>query len=333
MTERTARIAISITNPVAQQLAVTMFSSAGARVDVFENIKAILDVADTIQAIVLGLDAFPDETLEALTSLRERLAKLPIYVITAAAGQRHAKRAQLHGATRVIPYGELEQQIESLVQEIAQSSGISNADVHPPGWVPPSRDQGYDVESMDLNDWLSSPENRRLLGMRAESINDNSATATTRATPQAHPHRPEPGTHRPSTESIASTPPRQDEQTKTPPTAATTPGEIADGANFQRIVEAQHQHDQQNAAIAEDILQREQDIRAELKREFLQAISEQIATSEAKLIERIDQSLANTTRGNALAIRKVKLMAGVLAAAAVLLVIAAVGGVWALGAF
>lgn len=184
MPERTVRVAISITNPVAEQLAVTMFSTTGARVDVFENVAAILDIADSIQAIVLGLDAFPDETLDALTLVRERLAEIPTYVISAA-GQRHAQRAQLHGATRVIPYGDLEQQIESLVQEIAESRGLSGAATHPPGWVPPNSDQGYDLASMDLNVWLSTPGNRRLLGMQEDPTNNRSSTASVQAAPRA----------------------------------------------------------------------------------------------------------------------------------------------------
>jgi hypothetical protein len=262
-------------------------------------------------------------------------------VISAAAGQRHAQRAQLHGATRVIPYGELEQQIESVVQEIAGSSGLSDADVHPPGWVPPSSDQGYDLESMDLNVWLSIPGNRRLLGMQEESTSYGSATASAqaapRATPQAFVDQPaagdQPGNHEPNSASLTHTSTRINPNPLAPLTEAAAPSAAFDGARFQEIVAAQSQHNQQNASIAENILGRERDIRAELKREFLQAVTAQIATSEAKLLERIDKSLANTTRDAAAAIGKVKLMAGVLAGAAVLLVLAAIGVVWTLGTY
>lgn len=324
MTERSVRIAISITNPVAQQLAYEMFSTTGARVDVFENVAEIIAVADDIQAVVLGLDAFPDDTFDALAALRERLPTTPIYVISAAAGQRHTERAERVGATHVIPYSDLKLRVGPLVQEIAQNSGMPDLGIRSPGWVPPSSDQGYDIESMDLNAWLSIPGNRRLMGMQEDSKSTDSVSAD--AENSAF------GDDGDAVEADAAVIPRA--PASAPRDAhggavgATAPAETAGDLDWAHIEESRARGDAQRAATLDAHLRREQHLRAELKNEFLQAISRQVASSEAKMLDQIDERLQKATRENAAAIRQVKLMASILAGAAALLLLAAIGMLW-----
>jgi len=165
MSKKPILIAVSIKDRVARQLACGMLSSAGASVQICDDAAAILQIADDLQAIVLGLAPVVDETVDTLVILRQRLATLPIYVITDTAGQRHAKRVKSFGATQVIPHEELQQRVGPLVQQIAQVNQIDDLSVRSPGWAANKIDQGYEVQSMDMEAWLSIPGNRRLLGL------------------------------------------------------------------------------------------------------------------------------------------------------------------------
>jgi len=325
MTERSVRVAISIKNPVAQQLACEMFSTTGVRIDVFDDPAAIINAADNIQAIVLGLDAFPEETLDALALLRKRLATTPIFVIAAAAGQRHTERAELSGATQVIPYSELKLRVGPLVQEIARSSGIQDWGIRSPGWAPPNSDQGYDIESMDLNAWLAIPGNRRLLGMQEEPKSNDATSGP----------RPQDGLGKdnPTTEPVTITPTSPDIHAEIVPTAATAQSGTVDSTDWTQIPAIRARQSAEDDAVSEAHLRREKQLIAELKSEFSQAMTRQIASSEAKILDRIDESLVKAMRDNATAIRQVKLMAGVIAGAAAFLVLAAVGVMWRLGVF
>ncbi|MBV5274468.1 MAG: hypothetical protein JZU52_12765 [Lamprocystis purpurea] len=165
MSKKPVLIAVSIKDRVARQLACGMLSSAGASIQICDDAAAILQIADDLQAIVLGLAPVVDETVDTLVILRQRLATLPIYVITDAAGQRHAKRVKSFGATQVIPHEELQQRVGPLVQQVAQVNQIDDLSVRSPGWAANKIDQGYEVQSMDMETWLSIPGNRRLLGL------------------------------------------------------------------------------------------------------------------------------------------------------------------------
>jgi CheY-like chemotaxis protein len=165
MSKKPILIAVSIKDRVALQLACGMLSSAGASVQICDDAAAILQIADDLQAIVLGLAPVVDETVDTLVILRQRLATLPIYVLTDAAGQRHAKRVKSFGATQVIPHEELQRRVGPLVQQVAQVNQIDDFSVRSPGWAANKVDQGYEVQSMDMEAWLSIPGNRRLLGL------------------------------------------------------------------------------------------------------------------------------------------------------------------------
>lgn len=170
MNDRSVRIAICIKDRVARQLACSMFSSAGAEVQVCEDpagVKAAADAGD-LQAVVLGLGAAPEATFDALVLLRQWFAAMPIYVIADAAGQRHSKRTKAFGATQVIPHEELQRRVGQLIRAVAQTETDRKDDweVRAPGWAPGKADDGYDVQSMDLGAWLSIPGNRRLLGLK-----------------------------------------------------------------------------------------------------------------------------------------------------------------------
>jgi len=174
MSKKPVRIAVSIKDRVARQLVCGMFSSAGASVEVCDDAAAILQIGDDLQAIVLGLAPAVDETIDALVILRQRLATLPIYVVTDTAGQRHAKRVKSFGATQVIPHDELQRRVGPLIQQIAQVNQIDDLSVRSPGWAANKIDQGYEVQSMDMGAWLSIPGNRRLLGLEepADAVED-----------------------------------------------------------------------------------------------------------------------------------------------------------------
>jgi CheY-like chemotaxis protein len=329
MTERSVRIAINIKNPVAQQLAYEMFSTAGAQIDVFDDVAAIIANADTVQAVVLGLDAFAEDTFEALALLRERLPATPVYVISAAAGQRHTERAELYGATQVIPYSELKLRVGPLVQEIAQRSGILDLGIRSPGWMPPSGDQGYDVESMDLNTWLSIPGNRRLLGMKEDSESAESTSAPAEDSESGDDRGGDgPGTVATSDTATIANRDAQSASIGVPP-----PGEAVDGIGWEQIQQFRTRRNSQSVATLDAHLQHEEHLRAELRGEFLQAITRRVATSEANMLDHLDERLLKAMRDNAAAIRQLKLMVGFLAGASALLVLAAIGVVWRLGIF
>ncbi len=165
MSKKPVRIAVCIKDRVARQLACGMLSSVGASIQICDDAAAILRIADELQAIVLGLAPLVDETVDTLVILRQRLTTLPIYVITDAAGQRHAKRVKSFGATLVIPHEELQQRVGPLVQQVAQVNQINDFSIRSPGWAANKIDQGYEVQSMDMETWLSIPGNRRLLGL------------------------------------------------------------------------------------------------------------------------------------------------------------------------
>lgn len=325
MTDRSVRVAISIKNPVAQQLACEMFGTTGVKIDVFDDAAAIIDVADTIQAIVLGLDAFPEDTLEALVLLRKRLATTPIFVIAAAAGQRHTERAALSGATQVIPYSELKLRVGPLVQEIARSSGIQDWGIRSPGWSPPNSDQGYDIESMDLNAWLAIPGNRRLLGMQEEP-KGNDATSSSGEEDGVSKDKP-------TTEPNPIAPTNREANAQSASAAEPAPPVAVDSTDWAQIPAIRARQHSEDDAVSEDHLRREKQLMAELKSEFLQAMTRKIASTEAKILDHIDESLAKTMRDNAAAVRQVKLMAGVIAGTVVFLVLAAVAVIWRLEVF
>ncbi len=198
MNERSVRIAICIKDRVARQLACSMFSSAGAEIQLCDDTSAIKAAADAqdLQAIVLGLGAAPEPTFDALVLLRQWFANIPIYVIADVAGQRHGKRTKAFGATQVIPHEELQRRVGQLIRAAAQAGKKDDLDVRPPGWAPGKGDDGYEVQSMDLGAWLSVPGNRRLLGMQESPSGTSSGTPASQelvsATPPAAPAVPAP---------------------------------------------------------------------------------------------------------------------------------------------
>lgn len=321
MNERSVRIAISIHDRVTQQLACTMFSTAGAAVQVCENLAAILEVAGTIQACVFSLDSSPEETFDAIIALRKQSATLPLYVITDATGQRHAKRATQCGATQVITNEQLQRRAGFLVQELAQRSGIQDWGIRSPGWAPSKEDAGYDIESMDMGTWLSIPGNRRLLGLDEEP----ETAQSTAATPPARDTVPVvdgPSTE-PSPASASSAEP--DVPTSSAFGIAAAPAAGAPDINCPQVLQCRAQHDAQNIAILDAHKQREKRFHADIRNELTKAMTRQLAASEAKLQEQFDASVAQVRQDVAATLRRVNLMTGILAGVVVLILLGAVG--------
>ena len=324
MNERSVRIAISIKDRVVRQLACNMFSTAGASVEVYDDTAAILDAADPIQGIVLGLGAAPEETFDALVMLRQRLATIPIYVITDTAGeQRHAKRAKSFGATQVIVHELLQRRVGHLVQQVAQGSGIKDWGIRSPGWVVPKADQGYDIESMDLGAWLAIPGNRRLLGMQEP----HTEAAMPAAGPAGQDERLGAGqtipVQTPSTPPVTAT-----EWIGVPQSPGSGPGVCAASERGEDqapchltdcplLTHCREEHDAQNAAILDAHKQREKRMQ-----ELNQAYRERL---QVEIRHELNQTM---TRQIAAAIRRMNLMVGALAGVVVLM---SIGLVWRLG--
>lgn len=196
MNDRSVRIAICIKDRVARQLACSMFSSAGAEIQLCDDTSAIKAAADAqdLQAIVLGLGVAPEPTFDALVLLRQWFANIPIYVIADAAGQRHGKRTKAFGATQVVPHEELQRRVGQLVRAASQGAKKDDLDVRAPGWAPGKGDDGYEVQSMDLGAWLSVPGNRQLLGIKDPPGSSSSSTPVSQepvfGTPPAAPATP-----------------------------------------------------------------------------------------------------------------------------------------------
>jgi CheY-like chemotaxis protein len=338
MTERSVRIAISIKDRVAQQLASTMIGNTGAHVEVCEDAAEILAVADSLQGIVLGLDASPEDTFDTLGTVRKQLPTIPIGVITDASGQRHTQRAEQLGATHVIPHHLLQMRVDSLVQEMAQHGGITDWGVRSPGWVPNNKDQGYDIESMDLEAWLSIPGNRRLLGMEENPEKDDTtspdairsksgAEAPVEAPIQLTPAFTPRGVAPPSVSGPSA-------WCAAPPTQVSPhplPAADASGAECPHVVQCRVRHEAQNAAILEAHLQREKRLRADIKAEYLQSLTRQIAASEAKLQDHFDENLVRATEDIDAAVRRFKIMSGVMTGIGTLAVLTAIAVVWQSG--
>lgn len=327
MNERSVRIAIGINDCVARQLACTIFSTAGAKVQVCENPAATLEVADTIQACVFSLDASLEQTCDAIVALRKQSATLPVYVITDAAGQRHAKRATLCGATQIITNEQLQRRAGFLVQELAQRSGIDDWGIRSPGWAPSKEDAGYDIESMDLGTWLSIPGNRRLLGMDEESETAQSPPAAAPAL-DTMPDVDGPDTE-PGPAAAASAEPKM--QISSAFGIAAAPAGGATSINCPQVLQSRAQHDAQNIAILNAHMQREKRLQAEIRNELTKAMTRQLAASEAKLQGQFDASLAQVRQDVATTLRRVNLMTGILAGVVVLIILGAVGVVWRSG--
>lgn len=328
MNERSVRIAIAINDRVTQQLACTMFSTAGATVQVCENQAAILEVADTIHACVFGLDTPQEETFDAIAALRKHTATLPIYVITDTAGQRHAKRATQCGATQIIANQALQGRAGFLVQELAQSSGIEDWGIRSPGWAPSKDDAGYDIESMDMGTWLSIPGNRRLLGMdeEPEIVQSPAATARVRDTT---PDINEPSSGSSPAAAASAEPDAQTSPAFEIPAAPAAGG--ANGINCPQVLQCRAQHDAQNIAILDAHKQREKRFHADIRNELTKAVTRQLAASETKMQEQFDASLAQVRQDVATALRRANLMTGILAGVAVLMILGAISVAWRLG--
>ncbi len=325
MSKKPVRVAVSIKDRIARQLACGMFSSAGASIQICDDAAAILEIADGLQAIVLGLTPAVDETIDALVILRQRLATLPIYVITDAAGQRHAKRVKSFGATQVIPHEELQRRVVPLVQQVAQVNQIDDFSVRSPGWAANKIDQGYDVHSMDMGAWLSIPGNRRLLGLEepADAVEDvadlgsievDSADADS---PEAFAQRDERSTadrilktpaqpippsivaevapiEQPRVAALSvrdlSRPPEPSVASPRPdPSAATARGSDSvpcDLADCPRLVRCREEHDLQNAAILETHIQREKRL-LEMNQAFRDRLLAELRIEWSQLIDQL----------------------------------------------
>ena len=373
MSKKPVRIAVSIKDRVARQLACGMLSSAGASIQICDDAAAILQSGDDLQAIVLGLAPAVDETIDALVILRQRLPTLPIYVITDTAGQRHAKRVKSFGATQVIPHEELQRRVVPLVQQVAQVNQIDDLSVRSPGWAANKIDQGYEVQSMDMGAWLSIPGNRRLLGLEettdavedladvdAIDVDSVDADSPDADSPDAFPQRDE----RPAADRILTVPvqplppppvgdvapiepsrvatvragdlghPPQPAVAPPPPDPCAATESGSDSApcsltDCPRLVHYREEHDAQNAAILETLIQREKRLlemnqvfrdrlQAEFRTEWSQLINQRIAAGELKSERIMDERIQ---RGIAAATRRFNLILGALAGALALVII------------
>jgi len=302
MTERSVRIAVNISDGVTRKLVCGMLSGTGAHAETYDNITAIKNASEAVQAIILSLDASPEGTFEAIAALRKQLAAVPIYVVSDIAGQQHAERAKALGATQVIPRNLLQRSIGPLVEEISQTSGIPIGGIRSPGWIAPNDDQGYDLESVsiELEEW--------------ESMSGNVGAAAVAGSFDGPAPRQRDAQH--------------DEQSDASLDAHSAREQHLRAELKSEFLQAMNE---QIARISDAHLEREKHLRAEfkseraeLKSEFLHAMNRKIAASEAKVQHHLDAKLAEAMRENAAEIRRVKLMTGALTAIA-LLVLAAIG--------
>jgi hypothetical protein len=334
MNQPSVRIALFIRDRVAQQLTCSMLGAAGANVLVCEDATAIQQAADGIQAIVLGLTGSAEDTIDAIVMLRKRSAAIPIYVVADTAGQRHSKRIRTFGVTQVIAHAELQQCAAQLVKQLEKSAPIENWAIPMPGWAADTTAQGYDVESMDLNAWLSIPGNRRLLGgTEPFGQADAPATATERKDPRL-------GTDRALPTQAASTPLARAAaapngirlqspgagQRKAPDAPGAQP--TCGPGDCPHLIECREHRDAQNRAFLDAHKHREKRLEAEIKSELYNAMTERIAESHAKALQRMDDSLAEVRREIASAIRRMNVMMGGLVGLAVVVVL---GFAWRVG--
>lgn len=327
MNERSVCIAVWIQDRVAQQLTCSMFANAGAKVLLCEDPAAILQAADRIQAIVLGLTGAAEATIDAVVMLHKRLATIPIYAIADTAGERHAKRLKTFGVSQVIPHGELQQRAGQLARQLAESSRIENWHPRPAGWAADKTNQGYDIESMDLGAWLSIPDNRRLLG---ETGPFEQAAGAGAKPPSGATRQDADGT----VEVQAAPAPRMAGGVSKHGAGGAPPG-----PDLQRVPEAgglgatcgladcpalgrcREEHRAQNGSILEAHKQREKRLQADIRSELLDAIARRIAASEAKTQERMNESVAALRREMVAAIRRASLLLGGLIGIASLLAV------------
>jgi hypothetical protein len=355
MSEKPVRIAISVKDRVTRHMACGLFSSAGVGVQVCDDTTAILAAAEDVQAIVLELAASFDETIDALVLLRQRLPNMPIYVMTDAAGQRHAKRLKSFGVTEVIPHEELQRRVGHLVKEIAMANQIDDWGVRSPGWTATRVDEGYDVHSMDIGAWLSIPGNRRLLGLEESSApmirsadGPESRDGQRVASLPPRVGNPIPPAARLVTEDGAErsqvAAPSQGDLSRLSERAVGLPLTGVPAAEDQvtplpcaladcpRLVACREEHKAQNAALLDTQIQREkrlleqhqafrERLQAELRGEFGQFVNQQIAALEAKSQQGLDERVR---LGVAVATRRLHLMVGALAA--VLAIVMVLGG-------
>jgi len=361
MNERPVHIAVSIKDRAIAHIVCSMFSSAGAVVQVCADPGAIEEAPDAAQGIVLGLSAVPEETFDALVLLRQRLATIPIYVVMdAAREQRYAKRAKSFGATQVIAHEQLQRRVGHLVKQVAEASPQEDWSIRSPGWAAARADQGYDIQSMDLGAWLSVPGNRRLLGLEdpptaptaaevamtpaerepADAPSDGAPAVAqpTRPSPDAPAqHRPAPAPEqwppaRPAAPAGSNAAPgddalHRDDANPSPPGA----GDRAAGRRSQpgtpsdALLEALRQQEQHLLELNQTYRER---LQAELRSELYRAITQQITATEARGQVRIAEGLTEARQQLAAAVRRIQLVVGALAVVAALV---GLGLTWRLG--
>lgn len=350
MSEPSVRIAVSIKDRAARQLVCSLFSTAGASVQVCDGIAAISEAGDDLQAIVLGLSAAPEETFDTLVLLRQRVAGVPVFVVTDAAGERYGKRAATFGATQVIPLGLLERRVGHLVKQLAQAGGGEDWRARSSGLTGGKTDQGYELQSMDLGAWLSIPGNRRLLGMQEPGTEAAAAAAVPSASPAPS------GERSGAVQTVAVQPPSfppvsELEWMAAPPSAAPgvaaasagqedgTPGDAGD---CPLLIQCRNHHEAQNAAILEAHKQRErrqqeqnqtlrERLQAELRSELHQAVIQELAAAEVRAQARMDGFVAKVRLERSAALARINLILGVLGGVVVLVVFAGIGLAWRLG--
>lgn len=317
MNDQSVSIALYIKDRNAQLLTRSMFESAGARILLCDDTAAIQATASRAQAIVLGLAGSPENAIDAVVMLRKRLTTMPIYVLADHMGERHSKRIRAVGATEVILHAELQQRAPQLVSQLAGSAQAEGQVTPSPGWPPTAMDEGYDVESMDLETWMAIPGNReRLLGM-AKSVTKPDVSARGPENMGRHPDAA--GS---SATQARSTPPAT--------TASATNGMRPPGlglgnaqdsqeskdqpaydfADFPLLIKCRKEHAEQNNAILDAHKQREKRLQAAIKVELHRAIAERITASEAKTLQRIDEGVSEVRREIAAAVRRTNFMIG-----------------------
>lgn len=325
MSESSVRIAVCIADQVARNTACSMFSVAGARMQVCADASAIEAVLEDVHAVLLGLNAAPDQTLDALAVLRKRSATIPIFAIADTEGERHAKRAKKFGATEVIANSALKRRAGQLVRQVAQANNIEDRPVRAQGWTPNHATDGYDVESMDLGAWLATPGNRRLLGLPSEETPEPAE-----GPPPVEPmRRPDIERAQVALDAPIAARARQEAAVpiSLPPRTEARPQRreetsLCVESDCPRLALFREQYAAQNAAILEAHQQREKRLLAELRNELLQAVSQQIAASETKAFGKLDGRVAEVWKGMATTIRRLQIVSGALGAALVAMAVA-----------
>lgn len=339
MNEPPLRIAVSIKDRGTRQTVCTAFAAAGASVQVCDD-ATLREAGEEVQGIVLGLSAAAEDVLDTLLIVRKRSATIPIYVIADAAGQRHAKRVKSFGATEVIALDLVQRRAPHLVKQVAQAGKGEDWTLQP-GWAAAKADQGYDLQSMDLGAWLSVPGNRGLLGMPEPTV----AAAAAPTSGPAHQGQRQGGAPRPAvpaeSQAAPATVPARD-GARLPPSPTPRADSATDGEELApcshdddaRLVQCREQHAAQHAAILEVHKQREKRLQADLTNELHQAMAQQLAAAMANAQDRMDAGVAALRLELAAALRRVKLLVGVLFGALFgILVVLGLGLAWRLGAW